>query len=205
MMSNNPIPRGTSSRTMPDKVVVVHGFGATVEDHWFGWLAEHVPQAVLVPLPAPEHPDAATWIPRVAEAIGRPEPATAVVAHSLGCVTAVQAVLRSRSTPGDQLGAFVAVAPFAAELPPTGYAALDTFSSTTFGDFIRGLDLPTARPALGRVTVLRSDNDALVPAALSDDFARDLGAPVQVLPGPGHFLDDDGVTELPAVLQALLP
>ncbi|ROZ64270.1 hypothetical protein EDL96_03130 [Kocuria soli] len=149
MTSTNHIPAGTDRISFPDKVVIVHGFGATAHDHWFGWLADRIPHANVVSLPDPERPDAATWIPRVVDAIGQLEPGTAVVARSL--------------------------------------------------------DLSAVRPALGRSAVLRSDNDALVPADLSDDFAHQLGIQARVVPGAGHFLDDDGVTELPAVLEVLHP
>ncbi|MCX0276175.1 alpha/beta hydrolase, partial [Nocardia zapadnayensis] len=87
--------------------------------------------------------------------------------------------------------------------PTTGDEGLDTFAAHGLAPFLDGADLPGTRPRLGRVTVIRSNDDPLVVPALSDAFARDLGARVQVIPGARHFLERHGVTQLPEVLRAL--
>lgn len=189
------------------RVLIVHGFGATLDDHWFPWLAAALPRAERIALPNPLSPEARAWVPRVADAIARLGEGTAVVAHSLGNATALQALRRLR-TEGRaiELAAFVAVAPFAAPLPATGVPELDMFR---LGDSERGpgqrafldeLDLPALRPHLGAVRVIRSDDDPLVPAPLSDQVAAGWGAHTEVVPGAGHFLATDGVLELPLLL-----
>lgn len=202
---------GLSPHTTPfERVVVVHGFRASPQHHWFPWIAEAVPDAEVVALPDSASPDAAAWVGSVARAIGSPGPEVAVVAHSLGCVTAVRAVQRLASThaggTGDgetALGAFVAVSPFSDPLTHTGDQGLDDFASTGLAPFLDGVDLARARPLLGEVTVIRSDDDPLVAPHLSDAFARGLGARTRVVPGARHFLAAHGVTELPEVVEAL--
>jgi predicted alpha/beta hydrolase family esterase len=110
---------------------------------------------------------------------------------------------RHQMTGPASLGAFVAVSPFAQTLPTTGDDGLDAFAAHGLAPFLDGADLPGTRPHLGRVTVIRSDDDPLVVPALSDAFARSLEARVQVIPGARHFLEPHGVTELPDVLRAL--
>lgn len=188
-----------------DRVLVVHGFRASAQKHWFPWLTRALPTAEVVDLPDSAAPQADVWVTAVADAIGSLGPRTAVVAHSLGCITTVQAVGRlvaAQETPAS-LGAFVAVSPFAQTLPPTGDEGLDAFAAHGLAPFLEGADLPGVRPRLGRVTVIRSDDDPLVVPHLSDAFARGLDAPVHVVPGARHFLEAHGVTRLPEVLQSL--
>ncbi|MET3175980.1 UNVERIFIED_ORG: putative alpha/beta hydrolase family esterase [Arthrobacter sp. UYCu721] len=52
-------------------------------------------------------------------------------------------------------------------------------------------------------TVIRSETDPFVPPAATDDVAKRLNAQIQVHPGAGHFMAEDGVTSLPAVLDLL--
>lgn len=200
-MDRSPVPF--------DRVLVVHGFRASPQKHWFPWLDRTVPEARVLALPDSATPDAEAWISTVADAIGTLDARTAVIAHSLGCVTTVRAVQRLAAQSPQQpdrpasLGAFVAVSPFAAPLPPTGDEGLDAFAAHGLAPFLDGADLPGARRHLGRVTVIRSDDDPLVVPSLSDAFAHDLGARVQVVPGARHFLEAHEVTELPPVLDAL--
>lgn len=201
-----------------DRIVVVHGFRASPQKHWFPWLARTEPAARVLALPDSATPDADAWITTVARAIGTLDARTAVIAHSLGCITTVRAVQRLAAEQGAaesqseprlhatgpaSLGAFVAVSPFAQTLPHTGDEGLDAFAAHGLAPFLNGADLPGTRPHLGRVTVIRSDDDPLVAPPLSDAFARDLEARVQVIPGARHFLEPHGVTQLPEVLRAL--
>lgn len=200
-MSENARPENVVPDNSWDRVIILHGFGAGIDDHWFGWLAGAVRGAERVVLPASDAPRFADWLPVVAAAIGTPTRRTAVVAHSLGCLTAVRAL--QRLAPGSGPGAFVAVAPFAEPLLPIGDPGLDAFLVDGLPAFLDGLDLAAARAAIGRTVVLRSDADPIVPAAASDAFAAGLGAPVRVVPGAGHFLADEGIDRLPAALDAL--
>ena len=210
---------GLSPHSTPfERVVVVHGFRASPQHHWFPWIADAAPGAEVVALPDSASPDAEAWVGSVARAIGSPGPGVAVVAHSLGCVTAVRAVQRlalehtdaSGITGADDrghgipaLGAFVAVSPFSEPLTRTGDQGLDDFASTGLAPFLDGVDLDRVRPLLGEVTVIRSDDDPLVAPHLSDAFARGLGARTRVVAGARHFLAAHGVTEVPEVIEAL--
>jgi predicted alpha/beta hydrolase family esterase len=71
--------------------------------------------------------------------------------------------------------------------------------------FFEGLDLPAQRPLLGAVRVLRSDDDPIVPARLSDEVADALGVRAEVVAGAGHFLASDGLEELPTLLERATP
>lgn len=195
-----------------DRVLVVHGFRATPQKHWFPWLAQQVPGARVLALPDSAAPDAEAWTTAVAQAIGELDQHTAVIAHSLGCVTTVRAIQRlaarsdaqgPRSAGSATLGAFIAVSPFAEPLTPSGDQGLDAFAATGLAPFLDGVDLTAARPHLGAITVIRSDDDPLVAPQLSDAFAAGLQGRTRIIPGARHFLESHGVTELPEVVEAL--
>ena len=195
-----------------DRVILVHGFGAGPDDHWFPWLARTVRHVEVPQLPHPETPEASTWASTIAERIGTSPDGLAglaIVTHSLGGLTALRAIERviACGSPvngdGQHLAAFIAVAPFAQQLPPTGEAELDHFLVTGLNGFLDGASPGELRPLLGPTTVIHSDNDPFVPRAASRRFATAISADVVTVPGAGHFLASDGVTSLPQVVRAL--
>ena len=196
-----------------DRVILVHGFGAGPDDHWFPWLARTVRHVEVPQLPHTETPEASTWASTIAERIGTSPDGLAglaIVTHSLGGLTALRAIERviACGSPvngdGQHLAAFIAVAPFAQQLPPTGEAELDHFLVTGLNGFLDGASPGELRPFLGPTTVIHSDNDPLVPRAASRRFATAISADVVTVPGAGHFLASDGVTSLPQVVAALM-
>ncbi|MER7829597.1 alpha/beta hydrolase [Streptomyces sp. NPDC095602] len=185
-------------KTTPRRATIIHGYAATPEDHWFGWLAARLEArgiTTAVPaLPDAEAPDPDRWSAAVAARVGTPDEGSALVAHSLGCVTALRH-LRSLRGPW-RLGALVLVSGFVDPLP--ALPALDPH--------VRGpLDLAGIRDHVDRLTVIRSDADPFVPPGHTDRLAGLLGTSAQVVPGAGHFLASDGVTSLPEALAAIAP
>lgn len=178
------------------QAVIFHGYGATPEDHWFGWLAEQLNRAgVSTQIPAfPDStaPDPDRWAVAAAEALGEPAPESIIVAHSLGCITALRH-LASLTVPW-RVGSLVLVSGFVDTLP--GLPALDDF----IGD---GVDLSAIREHVGSLTVMRSDDDSHVPIGHTDRLARLLGTSALVVPGAGHFLASDGITTLPPAFEAI--
>ncbi|TFH51551.1 serine hydrolase family protein [Actinomyces viscosus] len=198
-----------------DRVILVHGFGAEPRDHWFPWLARSVHNVEIPRLPCLESPEASTWATILAERIeaslNGPTGLTGlvIVTHSLGGLTALRAIEQvvAHSSPvggrAPHLAAFVSVAPFAQQLPPTGDADLDHFLARGLSGFLDDARPCELRPFLGHTTVIHSDDDPLVPQAASQEFAAEIDADVVTVPGAGHFLASDGVTSLPQVVRAL--
>ena len=180
------------------RVVVVHGHGATSRAHWFPWLSQTLTRkgvTVVNPqLPCPEAPRTETWNQAVADALGRPDAGTWVVAHSLGGITTLR-VLAALHQPW-QLGGLILVSGFTGRL--TALPSLDDYLDT---------DVDAAQLSRHITTrhVMRSDHDPYVPLAASDRLARRLEADLHVIPGAGHFLEEDGFTTLPALLPLLPP
>lgn len=143
-------------------------------------------------LPTPDAPKAAAWKDAVAEAIGVPDAGTWVVAHSLGGITVLRA-LAALMEPW-QLGGLVLVSGFTRALK--SLPALDEYLSTD-------VDAERTAKNIGVRIMVRSDADAFVPVAASDELARRLSAELHIQPGAGHFLAEDGVSHLPVVLDLL--
>lgn len=191
-----PEPTGSIRR-----VVVVHGYTATPERHWFGWLAHELGRhgiTVDIPaLPDSSAPHPRVWRERVQQQIGTPAPQTAVVAHSLGAITALRAL---DQTPGVwSLGSFVAVSGFD-ELVPA-FPELDGFLTALRGP--RPIDYQRLRAQIVDRFVLTSDNDPEVPPAATHRLATRLVADTLVVPGGGHFMGSEGSTSLPAVADRI--
>lgn len=192
-----PNVEGMSDIPAGRKAFIIHGYGAAPDDHWFPWLAAQLEavdistQAPVLPDPGAPEPD--RWAAAVGTAIGIPDQNTAVVAHSLGCITVLRHLL-SLSRPW-RLGSLVLVSGFVDRLP--ALPSLDSY----IGD---GLDLSLARKHVDRVAVIRSDADPYVPIEHTDKLARLLGTEALIVHGAGHFLAADGVTALPQALGEVL-
>ena len=83
-----------AAETTSPRAAIIHGYRASPDDHWFGWLAERLRGegvAVDVPvLPNTDAPRAEEWAATLSSVVGVPDEQTTVVAHGLGCL----AVLR---------------------------------------------------------------------------------------------------------------
>lgn len=180
-----------------DRAVILHGYTATPASHWFPWLADHLRddgiETAVPALPETEAPVPAAWHTAAVEAIGEPDEGLLVVAHSLGCITALRA-LATHGT-GWRLGGLVLVSPF--ESPVEPLPELDPFTAEP-------VDLSSVIEATDLRTVICSDNDTRVPTSLSWAVASRLQADLQTVRGAGHFRGDDGFTELPEVYVAAM-
>ncbi|MFC9239176.1 RBBP9/YdeN family alpha/beta hydrolase [Streptomyces decoyicus] len=182
--------------TTRQRASIIHGYGASPEDHWFGWLAEQL-NAVGIPttipaLPNPQDPDPAQWTEAVRADVGTLDENSIVVAHSLGCLTVLR-YLCSLPTPW-HLGTLVLVSGFVDQLP-----ALPDLNSY-IGD---GCDVEGLSSHIGQLTIIRSDADPYVPPGHTDRLAGLLATSAEVVPGAGHFLASDGVTSLREALEAI--
>ncbi|GAB3282636.1 RBBP9/YdeN family alpha/beta hydrolase [Kineosporia babensis] len=193
-----------TSATTERRALIFHGFGATPDDHWFTWLAKQLESsgfsAQVPALPDPLDPNPQRWVAEVGQALSRPagdpvDQNTVVVAHSLGVLTVLR-YLATLEGPW-RLGELVLVSGFVDLLP--ALPNLDAY----IGNGLQPAELSELSKHVDRITILRSDVDALVPVELTDRLATLLGVSAVVVPGAGHFLGMDGITELPQALEAI--
>lgn len=185
-----------SSHITLERAVIFHGYSANPAAHWFGWLAKQFEAAgittAIPALPDPLDPHPERWEDTVRTALETPDKHTIVVAHSLGCLSVMRHL---RSLSGSwRMGTLVLVSGFIDRLP--ALPELDGF----IGD---GCDVTGLAEHIDRIVIIRSDNDSIVPPALTDRLAERLGVSARVVSGAGHFLAAEGITALPAVVDAI--
>jgi len=187
------------------RVFIIHGWEGHPENNWFPWLKKELESRgfeVIVPaMPETERPKIETWVPYLEKLVGTPNKDTYLIGHSIGC----QAILRYLQNlhEGSKIGGAIFVA---------GWVSLTPIATRTEEEkkvvkpwFETPLYFDKIRKTTKKFVAIFSDNDEFVPLEKNIETYRDkLGAKIIMEKGKGHFSDDDGVKELPIVLNKLL-
>lgn len=182
------------------RAFIIHGFMAKPSDHWFPWLKECLEQEkidVFIPeLPDSGSPKLDEWMATLQNDIGSAAN-TWLIAHSLGCVTILRLLER---LPEDEMPqGIILVSGFNESLPlwkQYGLTRMEEFTSPP-------VEMKRTIKKIKHRYVIASLNDMIVPTEMSLRLSQQLNAPFYALPDSGHFLGDDGITELPLVLELL--
>ena len=170
-------------------VYLTHGYTAHPDKHWFPWLEQQLAetgiQCVRLEMPDPSHPSPEAWLEYHKRRI-RADENTIFVGHSLGCLATLIFLTETRQ----KVKGAVFVSGFYEPLP--NLPELDDFAN-----FYR--KRTACMPA--KSFVLASLTDKVVNHRFSERFARHLDAQYILLAEGGHFLDREGITELPEVLE----
>lgn len=195
---------------MAMRAFIIHGYLSFPEEAWLPWLKAQLEQrgctVALPAMPRPDHPVIGEWIPFIARLIGEPDHATLLVGHSLGCQAVVR-YLETVGVAGKSVARTLLVAgDFPVERPVAEAARASHGNAVLVPWFSQGVDAAAVKRAAGECTVILSDNDPYidVPAAIAT-FRTALDPKIVIVPGGGHFNEDDRLTELPAALDALFP
>lgn len=177
-------------------VIVVHGYTASPQNHWFPWLADSLAsQGAKVTIPAMPHPHApepAAWADALKQAAPGVDQTTFFVGHSLGCVAILRHLLAQPA--GIRVGGYVLVSGFDRAL--TTLPTLDAFTTAPL-DYAE-----LRRRAIHRASVISAD-DVIVDPQASRALAEALDTQTIEIAEAGHFLDREGFTQLPPVLDLL--
>lgn len=181
---------------MNKRVFIIHGWEGTPDSHWKPWLKEELERKgfeVTNPqMPNPIFPELKEWITYLQDIVGEPNTDTYFVGHSLGGIAIVR-YLESLNE-GQKVGGCVFIAGFSEDI---GYSEIGEFYSTSE-------NIDNAKKHCDKFVAIYSDNDKDVPIKIAKNFAQALGAEEIFEPSKGHFTSDDGVTELPSALDAIL-
>lgn len=183
--------------TMTGKhVYIVHGYMASPQDHWFGWLRTQLQargaEVSVLAMPDSARPSAAAWQAHLQKQVVHHDRDSYFVGHSLGCIALLR-YLDSLDQP-TPIGGLVLVAGFAEAL--SRLPELDGFTRAP-------LDYPHLIGLAPRRAVLASRDDAVVPYRQTEALARALQAPLLSVAHGGHFLGSEGHTTLPPVYEEL--
>ena len=170
---------------------LIHGT-STRDDDWIPWLEEEAKPVITLDriwLPNPFNPQQAEWDQAVDDQI-HPQDNLILVAHSLGCITALRYIEHHHVKDARLL----LVGAFDKELP--AYPELDEFMK----------DRPHYEhilPKLAKATVITAKDDPIAPYQNSIVVANKIRAKLIVKEKGGHFLTSDGFTKFPLALKEL--
>ena len=174
---------------MTKKVYLIHGT-STRDDDWFPWLEQELKPDIdldRIFLPDPFNPQQTAWDGAVDDQLPHGGEVT-LVAHSLGCVTALCYAARQPLTKVNRVlvGAF--------DKPLPAYPQLDDFMAAK-------VDYAAIKNKLGQATVITAQDDPIAPYQYAVAVANQLGAKLIVRPDGGHFLSSDGYSKFPLVAK----
>lgn len=198
--------RVLSSAHMKKRVFIVHGWYGHPEEGWFPWLKKELETRgfeVMVPqLPGPDNPRIEPWVSKLSQVVGEADAETYFIGHSMGCQTIARYLVTLPQ--GVQVGGAVFVAGFFKDL--SGIEEDDPEALEVEKHWLEAsLDLGQVKTHLPRSVAIFSDDDRWVPLDNQDAFRDELGSEIVIEHGMGHFSgEEDGMTELPVVLETLL-
>lgn len=171
------------------QVYIVHGYTANADKHWFPWLEKELAKCHIscerLNMPNSDNPLLEHWLAYLSEKVELNDK-TIFVGHSLGCITILN-FLAGRQV---KIKGAVFVSGF--------YQSLENLPElSTFTDYYAKLPILPSFPAY----VVSALDDRIVNHKYSDALAQHLQADYIRLNQGGHFLDREGITELPVVLE----
>lgn len=179
-----------------DRVFIVHGYQGWPQKNWFPWLREKCAeigvQSVAVAMPRPDAPVFLDWMRALQETVAVVDSHTYFVAHSLGCITVLQYLMRARVIGG--AGGIVLVSGF--DRPIAGLPQLDGFVKDP-------LDYHKLIAQVPHRAILSARDDSIVPFTVTEQLARKLKADFYPRDKGNHFMDTDGFLSLPLVFSLL--
>ncbi len=176
-------------------VYVIHGYGATVYNHWFKYIKHNLEDSktsvTLISLPDSNNPNLEEWKQTIDSAVKNIDDKTYFVAHSLGCITLLDYLSKAEFK---EAAGLACVAGFSDRLP--AFPQVDSYIDSTKIDF-------TVNSKFKNKMMFISSNDPSVPPKLSEELAKKLESNYQTIPNAGHFLDREGYGEFPQLLDWL--
>ena len=183
-------------------VVIVHRWDGKSQSDWYPWLRAELKkrgtETVIPTMPNTEEPDIDGWVTKLQRDVPEPTNDTYLVGHSIGN----QAIMRylEQLPARTRVGGLVFVA---------GWFYLSNLEDEDVEATARPwmetpIDTKAVKEKAKNIKVFISSND---PYGMQQDnkkrFERELAATVVIEKDKGHFTADDGVTEIPEVLEAI--
>lgn len=182
------------------RIFIIHGWDGSPEEGWLKWLRLELEKRnieVIAPqMPNTETPEIGEWVSYLSELVGEPDENTFFIGHSIGCQTIMRYL---ENIYPQKIGGAVFVA---------GWFHLVNLENAESEAIAKPwietpLDFEKIRLAVKNIRVILSDNDPWVPISDKEIFEEKLGAEV-IVKHQGHFTENDGVMELPIVLNKFL-
>jgi len=181
---------------MEKRAFLIHGWEGYPEEGWRPWLKNELEKKdfhVVIPaMPDTKHPKMNSWLNHLTKIVGTPNKDCYFVGHSLGCITILRYIETMKEN--QQIGGVIFVEGFTSNL---GYEELESF-------FTKPIDWKKIKSHCKKFVAIHSDNDPYVSLHYGDFFKEKLNAALIIEHNMKHFSGDDGIFQLPIVLDKLL-
>lgn len=184
------------------RVYIVHGWDGTPTEPQISWIRHQLETegfvATALTMPHTEAPVMGEWVATLKKEVIAPDRQTYFIGHSIGC----QAIMRYiADLPSKvQIGGAIFLA---------GWFVLNSMEDEGSEKIAKPwvdtpIDFESLRNRTGNYVAILSDNDRWVPVEVTkQQFEEKLSAKVLIAHNQGHFTADDGVTEIPVVIEEL--
>jgi len=185
------------------KVIIVHGWGGNPSGDWFPWLKEKLEvdsvEVVIPEMPDTLHPAIDSWLSVLADVTGNIDEDTIFVGHSIGCQTILRFV--EKLPEHIKIGGIILVA-----------AWLHLTDETWDEEYTKEIAKPWLETPINfekiknhtkNIVCIQSEDDPYVPVSDAKIFEEKLDAKIIFLKNFGHIAAEDGITELPEVLEQI--
>ncbi len=185
------------------RVFIIHRWDGSPNVDWYQSTANSLKEKgfeVTIPqMPSTAEPEIKSWVYKLSKLVGKPDKDTYFIGHSIGC----QAIMRYlESLPQKaKVGGCVFVA---------GWFNLDNLENEEVKSIAKPwigtpINLHNVKKHLGNLTVILSSNDNYgFVQENSRIFKEKLKAKVIIEKNQGHFTEDDGITQMPIIIDELL-
>ncbi len=185
------------------KAYIVHGWYGSVNEPLLKWINQQLEekgyQSDLLEMPDAENPQIKTWVDKLKDAVELGKD-TLLIGHSIGA----QAIMRflEELPDGEKIGRVIFIAPW---FYLTNWEDVTQAEIETMTPWLTiPIDLEKVKTKADEWITIFSDNDEFVPLKKnSEKFRKSLGAEVIIEEGKGHFTEDNGVVDLPILLNII--
>ncbi|MFZ2521985.1 MAG: alpha/beta hydrolase [Minisyncoccia bacterium] len=182
------------------KVYLIHRWDWGPNDDWRPWLKnelEKIGFSVFSPqMPDPNVPVIGKWVKHIEGMVENLDEETYLIGHSIGC----QTILRYLQSVDVPVGGAVFV---------SGWFNLYNLEDEETKEIAKPwietpINLEKIKRVLPKSTLIISNNDPY--DCLEENIKKftELGSKIKILDGAGHITEEDGFSELPEALEAIL-
>ena len=182
------------------RVFIVHGWGGSIKGDWIPWLADQLKskdiEAVTPKMPDSDNPQIEPWVNKLKEVVGEPRADDILVGHSIGC----QTIFRFFETlnKDKKVEKVIFVAPWVKLANLSGEEEWKIAKPWLEAP----INFNKVKNRAKSFIAFFSDNDPWVPLAENVKIFREkLNSKIVILKNKGHFSEDEGINELPEILD----
>jgi predicted alpha/beta hydrolase family esterase len=179
-------------------IYLIHGFTASGKANWFPWLQEQLQKnsiELIVPdMPNSDDPYLMPWLQKIEDISKEINEDSIFIGHSLGCITTLQFILKKNI----KIKGAILVSGFMDENP----MEVQKEGLSQFVDAF--VDVEEVKALIPYRVVITAEDDDIVPTAATKKMAERLDAKLIELNSGKHFIDRDGFTEFPEVLDLII-